>query len=537
MKGKKILFFAVFLMWAYVPLFSASPVTNQPVGLVVRSPLYGSETTGTAVDIIPFGTFSEQLGLSTTVQTFSGTATELQQRILMAVSDVSYPITPGDTFRLSYTDSVNRIVTDLQVDSNYTVDIPAMGTIDAKGMTLPQLKEKIFALVGTYFAFSNPQLTMTGTGSFFVTVKGEVNSTGSYPAWGLSRLSSVVSDATNFASSRDVTVRSLGGTEHHYDLYQALRKGNLTQDPLLKAGDVVTVGRADRIVTLSGRVFRPGTYQLLSGENLKDLVTTYGGGLMPGADIQRIRVQRFDNDISQWNVEYVDLLQSDSSLVSYDQVVVDSIEQTTGSVTVEGAIRSDEAYDATTSTAIAGQASGRIFYQFYPGETLQQMVRSLQVRLMTSSDYEHASFIRNGKKQMLNLRGMLSGTDATEPLVLQTNDQLIIPFAQRFVTVTGAVTRPGTYAYVPEKTADYYIALAGGVTTDAYKPISVSVTDGTGNKMRSDSIVGKEYSVKVKENTFVRDLAPTVAVIGLVSSVLSILYYSVLTYKGVSSLQ
>jgi hypothetical protein len=55
--------------------------------------------------------------------------------------------------------------------------------------------------------------------------------------------------------------------------------------------------------------------------------------------------------------------------------------------------------------------------------------------------------------------------------------------------------------------------------------------------MRSDSIVGKEYSVKVKENTFVRDLAPTVAVIGLVSSVLSILYYSVLTYKGVSSLQ
>jgi hypothetical protein len=172
MKGKKILFFAVFLMWAYVPLFSASPVTNQPVGLVVRSPLYGSETTGTAVDIIPFGTFSEQLGLSTTVQTFSGTATELQQRILMAVSDVSYPITPGDTFRLSYTDSVNRIVTDLQVDSNYTVDIPAMGTIDAKGMTLPQLKEKIFALVGTYFAFSNPQLTMTGTGSFFVTVEG-----------------------------------------------------------------------------------------------------------------------------------------------------------------------------------------------------------------------------------------------------------------------------------------------------------------------------------------------------------------------------
>jgi protein involved in polysaccharide export with SLBB domain len=537
MKGKKILFFAVFLMWAYVPLFSASPVTNQPVGLVVRSPLYGSETTGTAVDIIPFGTFSEQLGLSTTVQTFSGTATELQQRILMAVSDVSYPITPGDTFRLSYTDSVNRIVTDLQVDSNYTVDIPAMGTIDAKGMTLPQLKEKIFALVGTYFAFSNPQLTMTGTGSFFVTVKGEVNSTGSYPAWGLSRLSSVVSDATNFASSRDVVVKSLDGTERQYDLYRALRKGDLTQDPLLKAGDVVTVGRADRIVTLSGRVFRPGTYQLLSGENLKDLVTTYGGGLMPGADIQRIRVQRFDNDISQWNAEYVDLLQSDSSLVSYDQVVVDSIEQTTGSVTVEGAIRSDEAYDATTSTAIAGQASGRIFYQFYPGETLQQMVRSLQVRLMTSSDYEHASFIRNGKKQMLNLRGMLSGTDATEPLVLQTNDQLIIPFAQRFVTVTGAVTRPGTYAYVPDKTADYYIALAGGVTTDAYKPISVSVTDGSGNKMRSDSIVGKEYSVKVKENTFVKDLAPTVAVIGLVSSVLSILYYSILTYKGVSSLE
>ena len=53
----------------------------------------------------------------------------------------------------------------------------------------------------------------------------------------------------------------------------------MADDPYLRPGDVVTLFKADRTVTLAGAVYRPGTYQLLPGETLKNLIDFYGSGL------------------------------------------------------------------------------------------------------------------------------------------------------------------------------------------------------------------------------------------------------------------
>ena len=37
-------------------------------------------------------------------------------------------------------------------------------------------------------------------------------------------------------------------------------------------GETITVQRVERKVTISGSVERPGTYQLLAGENIKELI-------------------------------------------------------------------------------------------------------------------------------------------------------------------------------------------------------------------------------------------------------------------------
>jgi len=529
---RRILLGLIILFILSMGVFPATVEGTLPVGLVVRSPLFGTDVAQTTMGAVPFGTYAEQLGLPEKTPIAANNDTLLAQRLLMAVSDSTYPVTPGDALRLIYADGVNRISVDLQVDSMYQLDIPSMGTIDAKNMTLPQLKERIFSVVSTYYAYANPQLTLIRTGSFLVTVTGEVSSTGSFEAWALARLSSVVGSATNYASTRDVVVKSLDGTEKHYDLYKALKCAQLSEDPLLKAGDVVVIGKAGRIVTLSGAVFRPGTYQLMDNEGLKDLVTTYGGGLLPQADIQHVRVQHFDVASATLQADYIDLLSHDSTLGRYDQVVVDTVSESGKSIILEGAVRSDEAYDPTTSTAIVGQVSGRIFYQYYPGETLQQMLKVIQGRLMTSSDLEHAYLVRGGQKTIINLKNIISGSNTGEPMVLQADDQLTIPFAQRFVTVSGGVVRSGTYAFVPDKTADYYLALAGGPSTDAYKPLSVSITDENGKKVDRSATIGQEYTITVKVNTFVKDLAPAVAIIGLVSTAISILYYSVITINN-----
>ena len=66
---------------------------------------------------VPFGTYAEQLGLPEKNPIAANNDTLLAQRLLMAVSDSTYPVTPGDALRLIYADGVNRISVDLQVDS------------------------------------------------------------------------------------------------------------------------------------------------------------------------------------------------------------------------------------------------------------------------------------------------------------------------------------------------------------------------------------------------------------------------------------
>ena len=67
----------------------------------------------------------------------------------------------------------------------------------------------------------------------------------------------------------------------------------MSQDPFLKPGDTITIQRLSRSVTISGAVERPGKYQLLPGEGLKELVEIYGSGLAPLADPSRIELVRY----------------------------------------------------------------------------------------------------------------------------------------------------------------------------------------------------------------------------------------------------
>jgi len=173
---------------------------------------------------------------------------------------------------------------------------------------------------------------------------------------------------------------------------------------------------------------------------------------------------------------------------------------------------------------LLGQSSGKIFYQYYPGETLGQMVRALDNRFMITSDLSHAYLVRGGVRVPLDLAGILSGKASGDDLVMQADDVVTIPFEQKFVTVSGAVARSGVYAYVPDKTADYYLAIAGGPTSDAKKPEKITIRDKQGEKLDRFGIIPAESTIDVKAKTFVNDLAPAVAVVGIVASVVGIVY-------------
>ena len=504
----------LFLMILISALYAA-----EGTGLVVRSPLFGfTQTPASPLSSLSMQSYADQLGLST--EEIFDTA---ESRVLSAISHGAYPVTPGDLYRLVYLDGMNTITLDLQADEKTSVAIPGLGTVEGKGLTFNALKQQILSMVQTYHSFSNPQLILKGTGAFTVTVVGEVGGTRVVPVWGLSKLSSVVGSATQYASTRNIKITHSDGSIDTYDLYLALRKGVLDQDPLLRSGDVITLSRSERVVILSGNVYAPGTYQLKEGENLSDLVTFYGGGVLPSADVQKIRIQRYITKTGAWEVEYADLFaRSSYTLFSMDQVVVDTITPSVQSVTIEGAVSASEAYDNLSSTALLGNSSGRIFYQFYPGETVKQMLETISPRLMTVSDLDGAYLLRGNQRISLKAQQVLYGTDEQGSLQLEAGDSLLIPFNQRFVTVSGAVVRPGVFAFVPDKGVNYYLSLAGGLSDEASVPTSIKMQGPDGKKLDFDAIILPESTISVAKNTFVKDIAPTVAVIGLVSSILGI---------------
>lgn len=491
--------------------------------VIVRSPYYGNPSSVVDSSAIA-SSYAAQLNITATEEP---TGTELQQkRVLSAIANTNYPVTPGDTLVLFYTEGSNTVNLTLQVDGSYRVTIPAIGTVDGKGKTFVLFAREIEQLVVTYLPFSMPRVSLVGTGAFSVTVRGEVTSTREVPAWGLSRLSTVVSSATQYASTRQVQVASVDGTSESYDLYAALREGDLQQNPLVRAGDVVTISQADRLVTLVGEVSRPGVYQPLDGEGLVDILNRYGNGVLPSGDASAVLVRRFGAGESA-NVDVLRVEKSNFDnfpLNNMDTVFVSPLAPLSRAVTIEGAVNMGDVQ--VQSSALS--SSGRVYYQFFPGETILEMMQSITGRFSAVSDLKATYLLRADRLIPVDVQNILMGGPSNVAnLKLQEGDRFVVPFNQLFVNVAGGVLRPGTFPYIPDKSAAYYINLAGGFDPAKNRNGSYTLVDKVGNELAKNAVVPPEAVVTAKLNTFQAvngaNLATTVTLVGLVATILTII--------------
>lgn len=431
--------------------------------------------------------------------------------VLQAIGDENYPVTPGDRYSLSYYDGKNPITLALQADSDCKVAIPSVGIVNASGMTYRAFKSHVENLVASYYSFSSPQLTLSGCGVFSLKVCGEVSYSQYVTAWGLSRLSDLCYLVSPYASSRSVSITYRDGSVKTYDLYNGLRNANEEDNPLLAPGCTVTFLPAQAIVSLSGAVKREGVYQMLSGESLYDLVCSYGMGILSSADSQGITVA---NHVDGSYIVKTFTIETAKSYIPVDgdNVVVPSSDQVLPFVTVTGAV------SATASSTVS--SANRFSYSFVPGETALQLVRGISSMLLPTSDLGGIYILRDGKRIAVNASEALSSNEKGD-IVLQTGDTVVIPFSQLTVTVTGAVKNPGTYAYVPDRSASYYINLAGGYSSTAKQ--TVKVLDKDGNKVDSSAYIEADSTIVANNNNLTTNLAVAASVLSLVSTVLTII--------------
>jgi polysaccharide export outer membrane protein len=173
---------------------------------------------------------------------------------LVAPDRPSY-IGPLDTINVEVFNTP-ELTRDVVVDSGGRVSIPLVGTIDANGLTAPELARRIDdGLRGKYVR--NPQVTVSikGSVSQVVTVDGAVERPGSYPVTNQATLMRILAQSgglTEFAKIDDVVILRMVGGKRMAGLYNIsqIRRGAYL-DPSIYPNDVVVVGDSP-----SRRLFR-----------------------------------------------------------------------------------------------------------------------------------------------------------------------------------------------------------------------------------------------------------------------------------------
>jgi protein involved in polysaccharide export with SLBB domain len=271
----------------------------------------------------------------------------------------------------------------------------------------------------------------------FYTITGEVTIAGNRPLNVLVRLSALLTDLTDKASSRLVTVQSGTAAPAVYDLFRARRFGDLSQDPYIRPGDRIVVHPAGRKVSVTGEVFRPETYELLPGEELQSLIEFYGDGFTLAADPDRIRLTRISVEAAGETRIFPYAGNAAMILEDRDVVKVENKAATRPVVFFEGALSQGAAAVEQTGTAAEGTA--KMEYPFYKGETLGSAARTIAGRFTASSDLAKAYVIRNEKQIPVDLNRHLYYNDFSRDLALENGDIIVIPFRQYFVLVSGAL--------------------------------------------------------------------------------------------------
>lgn len=354
----------------------------------------------------------------------------------LAMAESDYMVTAGDVYQLMFNANGSGVTYSMIVDTSYKIRVSNLAVLDVRGKTYPALKKQVEEIVMKNYPLSGVQFVLVKPALFYVTVQGEVTHTTEVRAWGLMRLDSVLANVlTPYSSVRKVQVKSSDGKTRTYDLFQSVRFGKLSQNPYVRPGDVITVGRCDRKVSINGEVERPGTYELLAGENFKSLIEYYGGGLTELADTSRITLVR--NRGSQdkaGNLTYLSEsdITSDKKLNNGDVITISSVSDLLPSVILEGIInapRTDNTEEGVEQTAPAN-TSYRLSLKFHKGENYGTFLRRNQNLYTQYSDLENSYIERNGNRIALNIRTFIDNEDMLSDYSLEAGDRVVIPFRQ-----------------------------------------------------------------------------------------------------------
>ena len=403
-----------------------------------------------------------------------------------AINPDEYMIGPGDILFISISGLEETTFT-IPVDNEGNIFIPKVGGLLLRNKTLAQTRESAIKEINKYYKDVDIFLTLAEYKKNKVALVGDVIKPASFILPGNARLLDLITVSSGLNSTsnyRNIEIKHNNGEVDDSDLLAFLRLGDKKQNPILQEGDIVIIDKVDKIVTVSGLVKYPGSYEYLANETVSDIINI-SGGLSSKARKDSIEIIRFDESGKfQYSLyySYDQLLNNGISLMPQDHVTVRELSEfmIDRYVELRGYIKYPGWYkiikDKTTLSEIIQEAGGFLEEAALPEAAIlrntgisvsdpeYERLKLIPRAEMTDDEYDYlkAKSRQRIGKVVVDFVDLFVNKNNEENIILVDGDIINIPRIKNYIIMLGQVINPGNIIYNDKYTYQDYINLAGG---------------------------------------------------------------------------
>jgi len=400
----------------------------------------------------------------------SGTTSSFQIDTLEEPITDEYVLGPGDRLLLSIKGKVIDVSYELVITADGNIIIPEIGSVYSSGLSIRSLRKKLETLIPKYYKNVQISLSLLAPRTFKVFVTGAVASPGTFTIKALTRLQEAINLAGGILPSgsyRHIQITRIKDNKKkilNIDLYKFYKKGDISQNPYLEAGDVIYVPVMRESVKVLGEVRNPGEYEIVEGDRLKDIIEM-AGGLTPkaslvGGTLERIRENKKEvQDINLYELLIANKEEANIRLTKGDTI---TIPVKVDRIYVLGQVRNPGSFTIVTQEGVLGES------QIREGSKVSELIAKAG-GILPQASTRRIQLIRDNRiiKELDLYKVLVRGEKEEEEIKLLPGDVIYVPVMRESVKVLGEVRNPGEYEIVEGDRLKDIIEMAGGLTPKA----------------------------------------------------------------------
>ena len=461
---------------------------------------------------------------------------------------MGYVIGPGDELEIKLWGNIDSAIR-LTVDRNGQITMPKIGSLMVSGVAYENLQQTIKDSVDRVYKGVEVNVTLGKMKSIQIFISGEAKKPGSHIVSGYATFLGAIFDTggpSSLGTMRDIKLIRDGKEVSSIDIYDFILNGKMKNDIHLKTGDVIQIRKATARVAVTGNFDKSAIYELKGNSESIDALLSYGGGLGALATPYKINLERIDplNKNSTRSVIELDLTKNTEKINLQDGdilTIFPADNEFKDAVTLRGNVAFPLRYPYKLNMKISDlipDPKSLVMSEFYKNKNMlvqydsekntrkDQEQLSVEIKnLLGEINWDYAAIQRFDYKKMktslikFNLHKAIVEKDDFENKKLEPGDvvtvfgvkDMPIPSAKitSFVKISGEVNVPGVYQIDSGKTLNDLVAMAGGLTNEAYLYGSIFTRESTRVQQQENlnkAISQMESEIVVQSNNILQNI-------------------------------